>query len=171
MVFLFICVWFCADCVRLCVYQCTISWHWTCAHVCVSCAFIQVFAQCITSTCNLGKLLPNFPHLCLCAVLSEWAWRYIRKKMRARWGEGRRWMRGLKWKPETVGPHLEAELAASGPWAVTHGRSKRVVPRTFSSGETEKTSARGKWQEKQSHVFSHIPCWYTILHPLSFVTF
>lgn len=46
-------------------------------------------------------------------------------------------MRKLRWKLETVRPHLEAEPAASGPGAVTHRRSQRVVPRTFSSGETE----------------------------------
>lgn len=49
---------------------------------------------------------------------------------------------GLRWKLETVRPYLEAEPAASGPRAVTQRRSNCAVPRTFSSGESGKTSAR-----------------------------
>lgn len=63
----------------------------------------------------------------------------------------------MRWKLETVRPYLEAEPAASGPRAVTQRRSNRAVPRTFSSGESGKTSARGNLQEKQSNAFSHIP--------------
>lgn len=106
----------------------------------------------------------------MCTVLSvsPWALRCITRKWE-RGGEGRRWMGGFRQKPERVRPHLEAELAASGPWAVTQCRSYGVVPRTLSSGETEKNKCkREAARETESYFFTHT---ILIFYLKSFSTF
>lgn len=62
-------------------------------------------------------------------------------------------MRGLSWKPETARPHLEEESATSGTWAVTHRWSNHVVPRTFTTGDSE-DEHQGQI-DTESDLFSH----------------
>lgn len=77
----------------------------------------------------------------------------------------------LRWKPEMVRPHLEAEPAASGPRAVTQRWANSAVPRTFSSGETRKTSKHESQFAERGLVvfFTHTTWCYFISHPLSYV--